>query len=108
MEPLAAQQPLIHAPVAKVAVQQAACVMLWGSVAPTHSISLQEGVPEIMFQQAKRNFQLKDLQNPSVSGLLAFFSASLQIISYLSDSFSPKEVIAHITSTGTVTFFSAT
>ena len=65
-------------------------------------------MPEITFQLAKRNFQLKDLQNPSASGLLAFFSASVQIIDYLSDSFSPKEVIAHVMSTSTVTFFSAT
>lgn len=108
MEPLAAHQPLVHMSVTKAAVEQAACVMLRGSVAPTHSISLQEGVPETTFQLAKRNFQLKDLQNRSASGLLAFFSASAQIINYLSDSFSPKDVIAHVMSTGTVPFFSAT
>lgn len=80
MEPSAARQPLGHTSVAKAAVQQAACVMLRASATPPHSTSLQEGVPEITFQLAKRYFQLKDLRNPSASGLLAFFSASLQII----------------------------
>lgn len=80
---MAAWQPLVHTSVTKAAVQQEACVMLQGSAFPTHSISVQKGVPEITFQLAKRNFQLKDLEKPSASVLTAFFSAPVQIIIYL-------------------------
>lgn len=73
------------------AIQQAACVMLQGSATPTHSISLQEEVSQMMFQLGKKDFSTQRFTNPSASGLFSFFSTSVQIADYLSDSFSQKK-----------------
>lgn len=72
---------------------------LWGSHSLPH---LQEGVPEITFQLAKRNFSTQRFAKSACFRTACFFFC------LCADNFFPKEVIVHVMPAGTETLFSAT